>query len=358
METPIQRLLVAIPNWVGDVVLATPTLAALRSQLPDASITFLMRKYVSEVTAGGGWHDREHYWPAGRDISGSATLVRSLRTGGFDAALLMTNSFRSALLTWLAGTPRRVGYAREGRGWMLTERLRPVTEQGQYKPASVLPYYAALAEKIGCRVTDRCLRLGVTPEQEQRGAELLRRYGLDGGRPYAIINPGAAFGASKCWLPERFSRLCDDLRDTLGMIAVIVGAPGESRLMRTIAEQARGAVICCDNPHTTLGTLKVVVRGARLMVCNDTGPRHYAAAFGVPTVTIFGPTDPAWTDTDYDRETKLQAVVECGPCQLKRCPLDHRCMKEISVEMVAAQCQALLTRLGEARRAGAHGEMA
>lgn len=342
---PPNRLLVAIPNWVGDVVLATPTFAALRAGLPDARITFLMRRYVSDVVAGGGWHDDELHWPATNDVRGFLRLVRQVREQRYDAVLLLTNSYRSTLLAYFARISRRVGYAREWRGWMLTERLRPPTENGVYKPSSVLPYYAALAEQLGCRVADRRLRLGITAEQEASGAELMKRYGLGDGRPYAIINPGAAFGASKCWLPERFANLCDRLRDEFGMIGVIVGAPNEAPLMRAIADQTRGEVICCDKPHTTLGSLKVLARGARLMVCNDTGPRHYAAAFNVPTVTIFGPTHQAWTDTDYDREIKLQISVECGPCQLKTCPLDHRCMTGISVEMVAAKARDVLARV-------------
>ncbi len=342
-----RRLLVVIPNWVGDVVLATPVLAALREHFADARITFLMRRYVAEVVRGGGWHDREEYWPAGRGLRrelGLPGLARRLRADRADIAMLLTNSFRSALLAWWAGARRRVGYARDGRSGFLTDRLTPLKRDGKFVPSPVLPYYIALAERVGCGVADRRLRLGVTDEQEQAGRALLAHYGLDDGRPYAVINPGAAFGAAKCWLPERFAEVCDRLDARRGLRSVLVGAPHEAALMRAIAGQARSRPVCCDAPGTTLGSLKVVVREAALLVCNDTGPRHYGAAFGVPTVTIFGPTHQEWTDTDYDREIKIQVPVDCGPCQLPRCPLDLRCMTGVSTDLVMENIDALLER--------------
>ncbi|MEW6252439.1 MAG: glycosyltransferase family 9 protein [Planctomycetota bacterium] len=374
---PPGRLLVVIPNWVGDVVLATPVLAALRTGFAESHITYLLRSYVTEVVTGGGWHDEVVCWPGGRGLGREKEIVRlarRLRAGRFDLALLLTNSLRSALVVRMGGVPRRVGYARDGRGWLLTDRLRPLKQGGRFVPRPVLPYYAALAEHIGCPVPDRRLRLGITPEQEQAGRALLRHYELlvDGRqngpaaapaagahvarqslavrasatedleqgharlrtRPYAAINVGAAFGAAKCWLPERFAEVCEQLHERHGLLPVLVGAGHEAPLMRHIARQVHGPVVCCAEPGTTLGSLKIVIREARLLVCNDTGPRHYGSAFNIPTVTIFGPTHQAWTDTDYAGEIKLQAQVPCGPCQLRACPLDLRCMQEVTTDMV------------------------
>lgn len=341
------RVLVVIPNWVGDVVLATPVLAALRAHYAGGHVSFLMRRYVAEVVAGGGWHDDELYWPGGRGLGrewGLLGLAREIRRRRFDVALLLTNSFRSALAAWLGCIPRRVGDARDGRAWMLTDRVWSRKIGGQFVPSPVLDHYAALAEQVGCRVTDRRLRLGITPEQEQAGQELLGHYGLDDGRPYALVNPGAAFGAAKCWLPERFAEVCDRLRAEQGLRPVLVGAPHERGLMAAIAGQARDGAICCGDPGTTLGSLKVLARHASLLVCNDTGPRHYGAAFEVPTVTIFGPTHQAWTDTDYAGEIKLQVPVECGPCQLRVCPLDLRCMTRLTTDMVMQAVAEILAR--------------
>jgi heptosyltransferase-2 len=343
-----RNILVVIPNWVGDVVLATPVLAALRAHFSRARITYLLREYVRDVVAGGGWHDAEVCWPRGR--LGTLGLVGRLRSERFDMALLLTNSFRSALVAWLARIPRRVGYARDGRSLLLTDRLTPLKRDGKFVPTPILSYYVKIAEWVGCSVTDRKLRLGITPEQERAGAALARHYGLDNGRRYAVVNPGAAFGAAKCWLPERFAEVCDRLGAELDLRAVIVGAPNEVPLMREIARRAKHDVVCCEDPGTTLGTLKVIVRGAALLVCNDTGPRHYGAAFDVPTATIFGPTHQEWTDTDYAGEVKIQIPVECGPCQLPECPLDLRCMTGVTVEMVMGRIHELLRGSWHAQR--------
>jgi heptosyltransferase-2 len=342
-----RRLLVVIPNWVGDVVLATPVLAALRTHFQRSRITYLLREHFAEIVAGGNWNDDLVFWPQRKSVVDerrTLRLARRLRGMGFDLALLLANSFRSALVARLARIPRRVGYARDGRGWLLTDRLRPLKRDGELVPSPVLPYYIQLAERVGCEVTDRKLRLGITPQQEQKGADLARHHRVGNGRPYAIINPGAAFGAAKCWLPERFAAVCDRLNEDCRLRPVIVGAPNEVPLMRKIAELAETDVICCAEPGTTLGSLKPLVRDASLLICNDTGPRHYGAAFDVPTVTIFGPTHQEWTNTDYAGEIKLQVPVECGPCQLPECPIDLRCMTSVSVEMVMQAVRTLLDR--------------
>jgi heptosyltransferase-2 len=337
-------LLVVLPNWMGDVVLASPTLAALRAHFTSSKITFLLRPYVREIVSGCGWHDDLVFWPeksASADRADTRSLITRLKATRAAVAVLLTNSFRSALAVWLARVPRRVGYARDWRSALLTDRLRPFKRNGEFVPASVLPYYATLAEHLGCPVADRAPRLAASPEQEQAGAALKRRYGLQDGR-YALINSGAKFGASKCWLPERFAEVCRRIADELGLTPVLIGAPAEYPLMGRIAAGARRGVVCCTDPGTTLGSLKSVVAGAALMLCNDTGPRHYAIAYRIPTVTIFGPTHQEWTDTGYDGEIKLQAQVACGPCQLPKCPLDLRCMYGITADMVMQAATRLL----------------
>ena len=346
-QGPYQRILVVLPNWVGDVVLATPVLAVLRAHFRGAGITYLLRRHLAEIVDGGGGHDAAVYWPDSRGLLRARAplrLARRLRGERFDLALLLTNSLRSALVAWRARIPRRVGYARDGRSLLLTDRLRPLKRDGEFVPSPILPYYVKIAEHVGCAVPDRKLRLGVTPAQERAGRELLHHYRLDDGGPYAVVNPGAAFGAAKCWLPERFAEVCGRLRAAHGLRAVLVGSPAEAPLLRDIAGRAASDVICCFEPGTTLGSLKVLVRQAALLVCNDTGPRHYGSAFNVPTVTIFGPTHQAWTDTDYAGEIKLQVPVECGPCQLPTCPIDLRCMTGLTTGLVMGAVAEILAR--------------
>lgn len=344
-HAPIRRLLVVLPNWVGDVVLATPALAALRAHFAGAHISFLLRRYVADVVAGGGWHDELLFWPpnGGGELRTHWRFAGQLRAARFDAALLLTNAFRSALTSALAGVPRRVGSARDGRGWLLTDRLRPLREHGEFVPRSVLTSYVELAERLGAPVEDRMPRLAPTPEQTAAGEALKQHYRLETGR-YAVINPGAKFGAAKCWLPEHFADVCARLAREFDLQPVLVGAPAEAPLLEDIARRTVAPVVRCDRPATTLGSLKILIRDARVLVCNDTGPRHYGIALRTPTVTIFGPTHQEWTTTPYTDEIRLQAPVACGPCQLPVCPLDHRCMRAMTPEMVLAAVRSLLDR--------------
>lgn len=344
-KNAIRRLLIVLPNWVGDVVLASPALAALRDQFRDAQITFLMRSYLRDLVNGCEWHDHEIYWPASRGLSGvvrSLDFPKSLRTERFDAAILLTNSFRSAFTVYRAGIPRRIGYAREARGWMLTDRKQPLRANGRFVPAPVTDYYCDLAEIIAEPITDRRLRLGLVAADERHCRELLDQHNVPAGTRYAAVNPGAKFGSSKCWLPEYFATLCDKLARERDLLPLLVGSPAETPLMRHIAELANERVVCIADPGTTLGTLKPLIRDAALLVCNDTGPRHFGNAFNVPTVCIFGPTHQEWTDTGYQREIKLQRDVPCGPCQLKECPLDLRCMHEMKPDEVFAACDRVV----------------
>ncbi len=333
----LQRLLVVLPNWVGDVALASPVLAALRARWPAAQIVYLLRGYVREVIDGCGWHDACVEWPAHRGWRRewrTLALGRRLRDEPFDAALLLTNSFRAALLARWARIPRRVGYARDGRAWLLTHRVVPERAGGRFVPAPITPYYAKLAGRLGCPVDDLRLRLGVSPEQERSAARARAAWGLSVAQPYAVVNPGAAFGAAKCWPAERFAELCDRLGAQEGLSPVLVGAPGERPLLSAIERAAKRPVLGVDPAGLTLGGLKALIRDAALLVCNDTGPRHFGVAFSRPTVTIFGPTDPRWTETGSLCEIPVRVSVPCGPCQLPRCPLDHRCMTGVTTDMV------------------------
>lgn len=343
-RSEISRLLVVLPNWVGDVVMASPILAALRARLADVHIAYLARPYVSEILDGCGWSDALIHWPRAKGLGGwraTRGLARQLRAEQYDAAILMTNSFRSALVAWLAGVPRRIGYDRDGRGTLLTDRLQPLRSGGDYVPVPIIPYYIALVEQVGCEVRDRRLTLGVSAEQEAAGRTLLEHYNLETGR-YAVINPGAAFGAAKCWLPENFAGVCDRVRSELGLTPVLVGAPGERPLLEAIAADCQQPPVWCMEPGTTLGSLKVVIREAAILICNDTGPRHYGFAFNTPTVTVFGPTFREWAETHYQQEIILQALVPCGPCQLNRCPLDLECMRAVTVDDVMNAAKRLL----------------
>lgn len=347
--TRTPRLLVVLPNWVGDVVLATPTLRALRAGLPDWHITHLMRPYVQDVLHPPAWCDDVVLWPAAEaNVAAHLGLIRRLQRPACDAAVLMTNSFRSALLVRLAGVRRRIGYARDYRSWMLTDPL-PVPRAGR-RPAieSMIDYYARLAAALGCGVQNPALELSTDCDSQAEVRRWLAEHNAGPSDTVIVLNPGAKFGASKLYPAERFAEVGSALAARRGARIFITAGPGE----HDIAERVRGHMtepsVVLAPPLLNLRTLKALIARADLLITNDTGPRHFAIAFGVPVVTLFGPTHPGWTETHFPLESKIMVPVDCGPCQLPRCPLDHRCMTGITAGMVIDAACRLLDR-GAAR---------
>jgi heptosyltransferase-2 len=354
MSTP-QKILVVQPSWVGDAVMATPTLRAIRQLYPQAEISYLMKRYVKQMYTGMPWADRLITYRTGKTKSkqgkGMFDLAARLRTGKFDTAILLPNSFQSALLCKMAGIDRVIGYERDGRGFLLTDKLLPIRDKGKFVPSPMVKYYLGLAQYLGSSHKDLRMQLFVTESEKREAAELLVRCGLDadidrpasqGKAPLIVLNPGAQYGAAKCWRAEYFAELADKFMDDLGAQVLISASPKERTIVENIKRYMRHAPIDLSNKGLTLGALKEVIRRCDLMVTNDTGPRHIAAAFDVPVVTIFGPTHPEWTEIYFEKERKVQVKVFCGPCQKKVCPLDHRCMTRISPGMVFTQSMDLL----------------
>lgn len=343
------RILVVLPNWVGDVVLATPMLRALREHFCDAHITYLLKPYVADLVDAAPWYDELMFWPTRarsrsvRDSQrGFVRTVGALRRGTFDLAVLLTNSFRSALVTAAAGIRVRVGYNRDRRGILLTDRLVAPRVDGVFIPISMVSYYNAMASYLGCRPGSQ-LELFTNPADEAALDTRLAEQEPPGRGPRVVLNPGAAFGSAKCWLPERFAEVGAALIDQHDARVLIACAPSERPMAREISRRIRSPHACLDEPTLSLRQLKALIRRSDLLITNDTGPRHFGVAFDVPLVTIFGPTAPEWTETGYARERKVLVPVDCGPCMKRICPLDHRCMTRVTAAMVTAAATDLLT---------------
>jgi heptosyltransferase-2 len=263
-----------------------------------------------------------------------------------DVAVLFANTFRSALVARLAGARRRIGYRRYGRGWLLTEALEPVRDaEGRLQPSPVIDAYNLIAQAAGCAHPGYRMELFTTPDDEAAADAVWRQARLTNYPEVVCLNPGAAFGAAKHWSTEYFAELAQELVDRRGSGVLILCGPAERELARQITTLARRpAVVSLAGQPLSLGLTKACVRRADLLVTTDSGPRHFAAAFGRPVVTLFGPTHIPWTETYYARAIHLQKKVPCGPCQLRVCPLDHRCMTELTPAEVFAAASQLLTR--------------
>jgi heptosyltransferase-2 len=333
--TSEQRILIVMPTWVGDMVMATPTLRVLRQHFADAHIALLLREANEPLMDAAPWHD-ELICVDGSPFSQGKHIAK----GDFDLAVLLRNSFSSALACWFGGVRRIVGFNRDGRGLLLTERLTPPRDPRGFRPTSTLHYYLDIARHLGADDGDPRMELFCRESDDIEAQRL-----LDGaGSPLVLLNPGARYGAAKIWMPDRFAAVGDRLVEQYGATIAVTGAPDERLILDKVIAAAKHPIIDLPARGLDLRKLKAVVKRCDLMITNDTGPRHIAAAFGVPVVTLFGPTDPNWTTIDFAHERQVRIDVFCSPCQLKVCPLDHRCMTRITPDMVLTQAGALLER--------------
>ena len=346
------RLLVVLPSWVGDAVMATPALRLLRDRLPGSMIGALARPGIDQVLAGSPLLDEVHtYRPEGVMASKRAAgLVRPRR---YDAALLLTNSFSTALITRLAFIPRRVGYERDARGPLLTQRLAaPRRPDGDWAIVPAVDYYhhaaatlldpttpplaappleradrVALALPAGAR-----LELAVTDTEHTAAPACLTHAGIGPDDRVAVLNPGGN-NPAKRWPPDRFAALGEHFATAHGLRVLVSGAPSEAVLARQIAAEVRSGAVALPDHGLSLGALKGILARAAVLVTNDTGPRHVAAALGTPVVTLFGPTDARWTTIPTAREAILLADPSLPPeesandhpdrCAIERLGLDR-----------------------------------
>lgn len=340
------KLAVFLPNWVGDVVMATPAIRALRQGFPGASLTGVMRPYVADVLRGTDLLDDEvFYAPKGGDRSQRLwSVVRRLRAERFDAAVLFPNSLHSAGVAWLGGCRQRWGFARDGRGWLLTH---PVPPRPRKDPYPVLLEYLRLVGTMGCPTSSTQMELAITkPDREAITQFWSKHPNVNPADGFVCLNTGGAFGSAKNWPIDRFTELAKEIRLRYRKTVLVLCGPAERESAREIARNAGlDRVLSLADETLSLGLTKVAIRDSQLLVTTDSGPRHFAAAFGIPTVALFGPTHQAWSDTFSPVATNLQASVPCGPCQQRVCPLaHHRCMDELSVESVMAAVEGVLGR--------------
>ncbi len=333
----IKRVLVRAPNWIGDAVMCEPALRGLRSLFPQAELVLLAKAMVAELFAGYPGLDRVLvYEDKGKHagLAGKWTLAGTLRRHHFDLAVLFQNAFEAAFITWLAGISRRYGYMTDGRAVFLTDSVAvpsPLTHQ--------VGYYWNLLKPLGLAGEPPSPQLSVSAEEERMMGERLASSDVGPSDPLIGINPGSTYGSAKRWLPDRFAVVAQRLagqvykEDGNHATVVILGAKGEESLGKDIAAriQTRSVVL---SGTTTIRELMAVTKRCRLLITNDTGPMHIAAACGVPVVAVFGPTDSRTTAPYGQERSIVREAVDCAPCLLRECPIDHRCMTRIPVDRV------------------------
>jgi heptosyltransferase-2 len=338
----IERVVVRGANWVGDAVMSVPALRELRRLLPGAHITLVTRPWAEGIFEGADFIN--DLLPV-NETRGTARAVfeeaREWRARRFDLALLFPNAFAPALVAALARVPARIGYATQGRAPLLSHRLAiPEWRGRRHEVFYYLNVVAELERILGGSSTIETrtprLELSISDARRREALRLLREHGARARRPLVALCPGSTNSRAKRWPVERFAALADMLTEKAGAEVVLVGAGEELEISEEVARRMRARPIMLTG-RTDLSQTAALLSAADLLVTNDTGPAHVAAAVGCPVVVIFGPTNPATTRPFSQLAEIIRHPPDCAPCMLRDCPIDHRCMTAITTEEVFEQ---------------------
>ena len=338
--TGIERVLVRGANWVGDAVMTTPALAEIRRNLPHARIDLLVVPWVKDVFLHHPDVDRVLIYDRnGRHngIRGKLALSARLKAERYDLAVLLQNAFEAALIAFLAGIPQRAGYDTDVRGPLLTHavHLRPEDKRVHQKR-----YYVRMLDRLGFRTGDLPLSIRVDRRAKERVAETIAASKQWPIGPKVVIAPGATYGAAKMWPPVYYGRLVRRICTEWNGWVILLGSGKEQGICRVIAEYGGGNVLDLSG-RVPLSEAIAWIDASDLVISNDSGLMHVAAALGKPQVTIFGPTNEITTGPANPGARTLNLHVDCAPCMKKRCPTDHRCMRGIAPDDVFREAESL-----------------
>ena len=329
-----------MPNWIGDLVMATPVLVDLRARFPKAVITAMCKAPLSELLKEESAIDELYSYtrPSNSFLrrKEKRDIVEKLRRGKYDLGILLTNSFSSAWWFWQGRVKRRVGYRKGLRSLLLTDAVSfPNKKQHQ------VDLYKGLLEEIGIPHSKTMPRLVLTEKEIEESKELLYRRGLQRGKKLVGINPGASYGSAKCWPLERYRELAKRLLKDPGLEVVFFGDSGTFSLVKEIVQGLSERVINLAGV-TSLRELACIIQEVDLLITNDSGPMHVGAALGTPLIALFGSTDEERTGPYGQEEEVIRKKVACSPCFKRVCPIDFRCMKGISVDEVFVRAEKIL----------------
>lgn len=333
--------------------MAMPALRAVRRRFPEAEIAILARPYVADVYRDQGICNQLIAYDSQANhsgILGRERLAAELHTMRFDVALLLQNAFEAAWLAWRAKVPERIGYTREGRGFLLTHPVA-VPKSHEIPPHEKF-YYLELLRRAGwidSLVDEPFITLYVSEQSRRRATEFLVASGARQDSLRIAIGAGASYGSAKCWPPSRFAELANRLQAQTDVDVILFGTASEAAVTRAIRSELHTPPIDLTE-KTAIADLPALLSQCHLFIGNDSGAMHVAAAVGLPIIAVFGPTDPHGTAPVTPRATIVQQQPYCSPCFLRQCPTDHRCMRNITPDMVEAATKPWL-QAAEAQRA-------
>jgi heptosyltransferase-2 len=342
MQQSITTIAIRCPNWVGDIVMATPALDCFRQNFPHARIVGILGKNAQGIVRDGPWFD-DLIDCQDKTLAGLRKMAGKIRALKPDMAILLPNSIRSAIPFLLARTKKIYGYRRNLRGPLLTGGPKPLRNGSGIIPLPMQEYYLEICRWLGLTLPSvKKPTLFIGQQLQKRADDLLDKYGIRPNDVVIGLNPGASFGSSKCWPAPSFAKTAELFQQKFNAHILLMAGPGEEQIVQAILSKTSAKIINTAPDHIDLELLKPIVKRCSLLITNDTGPRHYAVAFDVPAVVIMGPTDPRYTESNLEKTIVIRIDMDCSPCHKKICPTEHYCMKQITPEMVFEAGQKLL----------------
>ena len=338
-------------NWAGDSVMTLPALRALRRVLPEAKITLVVRPSAKGIFADVDFVDDVLVYER-RNAFSVLSQIKEWRKRRFDLAVLFQNAFEAALIPFLAGVPSRLGYATESRQALLTHPSPLPDWRSSRHEVFYYLYLVTALEQALYGTSSICesepdASLAISNARKTEAENLLRACGVRGGEPVVVLCPGSVNSRAKRWHAESYAGLADRLIESRRQV-VLIGSPDEMDVTNEVTSRMRHQPFVLTG-KTSLDEVTAVLSLVDLVVTNDTGPAHIAAALGRPTLVIFGPTNPLTTRPFAPEAEVLRHPPDCAPCMLRDCPIDHRCMTAITVDEVFERSQALLKRASFAK---------
>ena len=333
-KATVRRILIRATNWVGDAIMTLPALEAVRENFPGGHITVLAKPWVAPLFENHPAVDHVLVFHKGsgakavlKEILRISRLIRKER---FDLAILFQNAFEAALLAFLGRVGRRVGYKTDGRGLLLTHGV-PRTEE--VLAIHQVGYYCEILRAMGWPAEDRDPVLHTDHGARAEAAAILKAEGIDPNGFIVGLSPGAVFGSAKRWPPERFARIGDRATEEWDARVVVFGSGGEKQIGDRVRDAMKhDALNLCGK--TSLEVAMGAVSLCRFFVTNDSGLMHMASALGLPTVAVFGSTDHVTTGPRGNHTRIVRRPPSCAPCLKPECPIDHRCMLDITPDTV------------------------
>lgn len=339
----INKILIRGTNWIGDAILTFSALSSIRNTYPEARISILVKPWVADIFRLSSLVDEVLLYESSglhAGISGKLRLAKELRAQKFDMAILLQNAIEAAIIARLSDIPVRAGYNTDVRGCLLSH---PVVRTAAIKKVHQSYYYLAMVQSLGCGGPGVGPFLKLTAADENKASHLLEDQGIDTHQLLVGMAPGATYGPAKKWFPDRFGALAEMLQEKLGMKTVLFGSASDRETTLNVQKYSKYPLIDLAG-KTDLRTAVALMARCILFISNDSGLMHVAGALKLPTIAIFGSTNPLTTAPSGNKNIIIYNKTDCSPCLREVCPTDFRCMESIATLAVYNQAKSMISQ--------------